>query len=92
MIVSIPSSFNFLLELFPIINRSLTGKDHILSFISFVNNVCTLSGFSKSDAILAHNLLFPIPTFTVNPNLFFMSSFILYAVFIGSPNNRTKSV
>ena len=79
-------SFSFWEVFFPIINKSSTGSGHIFIGISFVKRVCTLSGFWKSEAILAHNLLFPIPTLTVKPYIFFMSSLILWAIFIGGPN------
>ena len=72
-------------------NKSFTGKFHILIGISFLYNVCTLFGFAKSEAILARSLLFATPTFTVNPSsnsaLLFISialfnnvSFIKYSV------------
>jgi hypothetical protein len=48
------------------------GNDHIFSFISCENNVLTLLGFSKSEAIFAKNLLFPTQTFTVNQHFFFI--------------------
>lgn len=66
----------------PSINNSETFSVHILLGISFSYNVCTLSGFVKSDAILANNLLCATPTFTVNPNSSFTLFFISYALFI----------
>ena len=42
------------------------------------------AGFSKSLAIFAHNLQFPIPILTVNPSSFLILSLISYAVANGS--------
>ncbi len=58
-------SFKAFLVLLPHITNSPTSSGHTLEAISSLNHVCTLSGFSKSEAILAHSLLFPIPIFTV---------------------------
>ena len=44
---------------------------------SEIMDVCTLSGFVKSDAILAKTFTSDIPIFTVNPSLFFIVSFII---------------
>ena len=78
-IVSIPSSLNFAAVLFPTMNKSPTGSGHIFFIISSLYRVWTLSGFSKSEAILAQSLLFPMPTLTVNPKFIFISFFIFSA-------------
>jgi len=57
--------------LLPSINNSDTDNGHIFCFISFIYKVCILSGFAKSEAIFASNLLFATPIFTVKPNSFF---------------------
>ena len=41
------------------------GRGHIFAGISSGKRVCTLFGFSKSEAIFASSLLVEIPTFTV---------------------------
>ena len=45
-----------------------TGSGHILAGTSSGKSVCTLSGFSKSEAILASRRLGATPTLTVNPS------------------------
>ena len=67
-IVNIPRLLSLADVDLPHVNKSSTGKGHILLSISFENRVCTLFGFSKSLAIFAHNLLEATPTLTVNPS------------------------
>ena len=59
---------------FPTQSRSRTPSGHIFSSTSCSQSVCTLSGFSKSEAIFASSLLAPIPTFTVKPSEALISS------------------
>ena len=75
-IVLIPILYNLGTVFLPSINNSDTGKFQIFFSISFLNNVWTLLGFSKSDAIFANNLLSATPTFTVKPNSSFTLRFI----------------
>ena len=74
--------YNLGIVFLPSISKSDIGNFHIFVGISSSNNVCTLSGLVKSDAILANNLLCATPTFTVNPNSSFTLFFISYALFI----------
>ena len=82
--VRIPASLSFFSEDFPRKRRSLTGSGHIFTGISSGNRVCTLSGFSKSEAIFASSLLTEMPIFTVNPSSVRILSFSSWAVTIGS--------
>ena len=80
-IVFICILYNLGTVLLPNMNSSDTGKFHIFVGISSSHNVCTLSGFVKSDAILASNLLCATPTFTVNPSSSFTLLFISFPLF-----------
>ena len=81
-IVFICILFNLGTVFLPNINKSAIGNGHIFSFISLSYNVCILSGFSKSDAIFANNLLWATPIFTVKPSSFFILFPISLALFI----------
>ena len=67
----------------PTNSSSPTGSGHIFCGISSGNSVCTLSGFSKSLAILAQSLFRPIPIFTVKPSSSRIRSLISWARAIG---------
>ena len=69
----------------PTKNNSRIGRGHILSATSRGNRVWHLSGFSKSEAILARSLLVEIPIFTVNPRSFLIRSRISLATSRGLP-------
>ena len=69
----------------PTMYRSPIGSGQSLEGISSGHRVCTLSGFSNSQAILARSLFVDIPILTVKPSSFFILSFIMCAVAKGSP-------
>ena len=83
-IVLMPDCISFFSEAAPRDRRSRTGRGHIFSGISSGNRVCTLSGFSKSEAIFASSLLTDMPIFTVKPSSRRILSFISQAVATGS--------
>ena len=66
--VRMPSFFSVSTLEPPAMYSSRTGRGHIFTLISSGKRVWTLSGFSKSEAILASSLLEEIPILTVNPN------------------------
>ena len=85
-IVWIPIFSSFFTVAFPTKRRFPTGSGHIFFWISSGNRVCTLSGFSKSDAIFARYLFSEIPIFTVKPSSSLILLRILSAASRGSPN------
>ena len=90
--VRMPSEFSFLSEAPPTKNKSRTGSGHIFFSISSGNRVCTRFGFLKSLAIFASSLLLDTPTFTVNPSVWHISSFMVLAAIPGLPNKLSVPV
>jgi len=70
-----------------IICETMGGNEPAFTFsmqaLKAGKSVCTLSGFSKSEAILASSLLQDMPTFTVKPKELRMLSFIRRAAATG---------
>ena len=76
----------------PTKNSSRMGSGHSFDGISSGNSVWHLSGFSKSEAILANSLLGATPMLTVNPSSRRIRSRIWLATSSGAPNKWMVSV
>ena len=76
----------------PTQSRSRTPSGHIFAGTSSVQRVCTLSGFSKSEAILASSLFGPMPTLTVKPSSLRMRFLSSVATATGSCRPRCRLI
>jgi hypothetical protein len=91
-IVRMPMSRSLSSVARPTKNSSPAGSGQSLSGSSGGKSVCTLSGFSKSPAILASSLLQEMPMFTVKPSSSRMRFLSRSAASTGGPQRDSVPV